>query len=135
MATQAERREFNKRHRQFTIKLDYRRVFPPQSALANLVSTLPARVTPMVQQFWMLACSHVLRLDEAGLPPPVINQQFVFHCFQLVSNPISPARAFKRTADPALADTYELYSQHLPPGHQKPDRPAFLTQASLHCCR
>ena len=87
--------------------------------------------TPLRIQGQLLATFHVIRLVENSIPIPRLKATFWKQCYAAVSHSTGvQAEQFDPATNPLLAASLIAYNQHLPVGHQLPERPTLIKDVS-----
>ncbi|KAL0035188.1 hypothetical protein WJX79_005103 [Trebouxia sp. C0005] len=108
------------------VKTGFNKVFH-YAPLNAMIKQAVDFVTPLRIQGQLLATFHVIRLVENSIPVPRLTETFWNQCYQAVSTSTGPAaEQFDPARNPLLAASLTAYSQHLPVGHQEPERPTFI---------
>ena len=87
--------------------------------------------TPLRIQGQLLATFHVIRLVENSIPIPHLDVTFWNQCYAAVSHSTGyRAQQVDPATNPLLAASLIAYNQHLPAGHQLPERPTLIKDVS-----
>lgn len=133
MSTFKSRKAAQKNGRFYTVKTSFKKIFAHEG-LATKIEEAVQLVTPILTEGSLLANLHVLRClsADSGQSIPDIDQTFYYDCYAAVTYSTgNQAQEFDPTKHPSLAASYAMYTQSLPPGHAKPERPTFIKDVSF----
>ena len=130
MTSRQARRAANKESNIYSVKTGFKKIFT-EPRLADITLQAVQLVTPIVIEANALANLHVLRCLETDGAVPELGQTFFSNCMYAVSHATGRgAVQFSTSKQASLAASHSLYSQQLPPTHQKPERPTYIKDVS-----